>query len=114
MTLHLLNYKYKKKEIYGYLFDFMTKGNLKVYRKISKKFIPESKESFSFDKTFPSRYVDEPTVFFIQIGDGSIVEFPKNKKELMEMFPEKKDLIKKSVNSYQLDSQNINMIINIL
>lgn len=41
--------------------------------------------------------------FFIQIKDGEITEFPKNKKKLIEFLPEKKDAIEAYLKKNKVD-----------
>lgn len=99
----LQEYTFKDKKTEGYLFMIYQSDVISLYKKKSKKFIPESKAITAYDKDIPPKYVNVDDVYFIQKNQGGIVELPLNKNKLSEIFPEKKDLINENFKSKNID-----------
>ncbi len=87
----------------GYLFLITTKNNFSFYKKEKTEFHDFQKARNSYAEDQPARFTALKPRFFIQIKDGEITEFPKNKKKLIEFLPEKKDAIEAYLKKNKID-----------
>ncbi|MEN2433851.1 hypothetical protein AAH994_00315 [Weeksellaceae bacterium A-14] len=87
----------------GYLFLITTKNNFSFYKKEKTEFHDFQKARNSYAEDQPARFTALKPRFFIQIKDGEITEFPKNKKKLIEFLPEKKDAIEAYLKKNKVD-----------
>jgi len=77
----------------GYLINLYLKGDVTLFKKENITYAEERPAKTSLEMTLPAKYVPADDTYFIQIKEGPIVEFPKNKKQLIKMFPAKKNEI---------------------
>ena len=108
--IYLKNYNYGGKNVSGYLFELKKINDLIFYMKISKSYFKGKRSESSFDRDQPESYTDEPDVFFVQKANGEILEMPKTKSKLIEMFPDKKEKIEKTIKVNKIDTKNVNVL----
>ncbi|MGX9986231.1 hypothetical protein [Chryseobacterium sp. POL2] len=113
-TVILAEYTYKGKKIKGYLFEYINGQDVSAYRRISRKFKKGEYAASSFDKDMPNRFIEEPDVYYLRLADGKFVEFPKNKKKLIALFPDKGETINKNIKTNDFDFNTMKQIIMIL
>ncbi|WP_313030191.1 hypothetical protein [Soonwooa sp.] len=105
---------YKNKSTKSYLFEYIKGDKVSAYRKISKTFKKGEYAASSFDKDQPNRFREEPDQYYLKLEDGKFVEFPKNKKKLIELFPDKKKSINDNVISNDFDFNTKKLIVSLL
>lgn len=109
LTYHLDNARYD-----GYLFEVANNGHFAIYRKTKIVFIPEKVGRTSFEMSTPPEYKRLPDVYFFQEDNGEINALPQLKKELVNLFPEKKELINQNFKGRKIDFSNISEISKLL
>lgn len=109
-TIYLKNFTYKGKAINGYLFEVKKGKDLSILVKFSKAFNKGKVAESSFDRDVASSYSDLPDAFFIEKETGEILEMPDTKKKLIELFPEKKINIEKSIKQNKLDTRKLDTL----
>lgn len=113
-TVVLANYPSKGKSIKGYLFTYIEGEEISIYRKISRKFVKGEYATSSFDKDKPNRFIEEPDVYFIKQKNGEFVEFPKNIRKLVALFPDKKETLQKNIKNNNFDFNIMQQIVMLL
>lgn len=101
--LKLVDYKYKDISKTGYLYEVLNTSAIILYRKINIYYNKAIHATTSFDREIPANYSRSADTYFVQKKEGEIVELPLNKKKLIEMFPEKKNLIEEKFKSKNID-----------
>ena len=76
----------------GYLVELFKSDNVALYKKMRIK-TTEKQEAKGYDKATPARYVKISPEFYIKIKENTTDYFPKNKKELISLFPDSKEKI---------------------
>ncbi|MCG2780207.1 MAG: hypothetical protein L6264_04600 [Weeksellaceae bacterium] len=94
----------------GYLFEVANNDHFAIYRKTKIVFIPEKVGRTSFEMSTPPEYKKVPDVYFIQKEKGEINAIPELKKEFINLFPEKKELINQNFKGRKIDFSNISEI----
>jgi hypothetical protein len=112
--IKLLNYQTKETKEYGYLLELFSTEKIVLYRR-DRIILQKAKEAAnSYSQAVPARYVKVDDEFFISKNNETAQLFPRNKKDLLEVFPEKKieitDYIKKNNFSFKDEKSIINMI----
>lgn len=93
MLFRLVNYKdLKGKENFGYLIEQKSKNGVVLYKKERTLFIPEKQPTNSYDVYSPPK-LDKLSPEYVLDYKGNINSFPKNKKGLVSLIPEKKQAI---------------------
>ncbi|MBW7675634.1 hypothetical protein [Chryseobacterium chendengshani] len=95
----------------GYLFQIFKKGNLTLYRQEKIILEPGRAATSSYDSDVPSRYKIQTPKYFITNDNGKIVQFPTNKKKVLEMFPSKKVQIEEYIKLKKPNFSKIDAII---
>jgi len=108
--LYLLEYPYNGKKITGYLFEVRKFEGFKILMKISKSYDKGKYAQDSFERDKKNVYEYLPDVFYIQKDNGEIVEMPKTKSQLIEMFPDRKMKIEQTIKDKKLDTKKLNML----
>lgn len=91
--IKLLNYKTKDGEVNGYLVELFNKNDVALYRR-DKIAIQKGKEAInSYSPATSARYVKTNDEYYLSLKNETAVMMPKNKKELQDLFPEKKEEI---------------------
>jgi hypothetical protein len=91
--IKLLNYKTKDGEVNGYLVELFNKNDVALYRR-DKIAIQKGKEAInSYSPATSARYVKTNDEYYLSLKNETAVMMPKNKKELQDLFPMKKEEI---------------------
>lgn len=81
------------KNVKGYLIAKHNRGDFTLYVKENISFYDGKIAKTSLEKDMPARYVKEDNSYYFKNKDRGTVEFPSNKKQLIKLFPEKKNEI---------------------
>lgn len=81
-------------DLNGYFFELSTGKNI-LYKKIKTKFIDVVPAANSYASERPANFKTQSPIYYIKTDKGFIKK-PKNQKEIIEQFPDKKD----SLNSF--------------
>lgn len=101
--LNLVNYEEKNKKVKGYLFLIAEKNEIKLYRKKSIILTKEKEAKNSYEESRPAEYKKQKDVYFIELNN-KIIQFPTNKKKLISLLPEKKNIIETTDINFSKDS----------
>jgi hypothetical protein len=108
-----LEYKSGKEIIKGFLIVVSNGEKISLFKKEKVNLIPKVEATNTYARDSPARYELQKDTFFIKM-DGVIVPFPKNKKELLKMFPDKEnpivDFIKNNDISFSKENDVINLV----
>ncbi len=110
----LLNYlNQNDKFYYGYLIDIHQKNNFGLYKKENTALTDEKIAKTTLEQNKLAKYYKTNDDYFIKNND-KISEFPSNKKRLIKIFPEKKEVIeaflKENKIEFSKDSDKIKII----
>jgi len=103
----LSTYTKNGKLFYGYLIPVYEKGNYGILRKENITFYEEKPAKTSLEVTQPARYSKIDDTWFLK-SEKSITEFPENKKQLIKLYPTKKEAIESFLkeNKLSFDEEN--------
>jgi hypothetical protein len=91
--IKLLNYKNKEGEVYGYLSELHNKNNVILYRR-DKIILQKAVEAkTSYQEAIPTKFVKINEEYYLSLKNDTAIAVPKNKKELQDLFPMKKEEI---------------------
>ncbi len=91
--IKLLNYKTKEGEVNGYLVELFNKNDVALYRR-DRINLQKGKEAInSYSPATSARYVKASDEYYLSLKNETAVIMPKNKKELQDLFPMKKEEI---------------------
>ena len=82
---HYTPYTEKGNATSGYLILLSENEKVSLYKKEQIKFVPAKEAANSYDTGRPAEYKKTDDAFFIELN-GTIENFPKNKKELLRKF----------------------------
>lgn len=103
MTYKYVPYNDKSGVEFSYMVEIFSNSNYTVFQKNSKKLKQGRKSSNGMTPDLASKLVDE-TSFYVQFSDDkSAISFPSSKKELIQMYPELKNGLKKFIKSEKID-----------
>lgn len=96
-----LNYKLKlvnytnsdKKEINGYLVVVSNNNEVSLLRRDKIAFIEAVSARSSYAEDVPAKFKKLESEYYLELADKKIVLFPKNKKDLIKLFPNQKENI---------------------
>ncbi|MBP7105496.1 MAG: hypothetical protein KBA83_10260 [Fermentimonas sp.] len=108
--LRLVTYADGKKTTNGYLFLLADNDNIKLYKKESVILTKHKEATNAYVESKPARYETQKAEFYIGLENGEVVEFPKNKKKLAELVPEKKNQISESNFNFNNENELIRLI----
>ena len=112
------NYKYTlynsdKGNVKGFLVKLSTGEKVSLFKREKVKLIPKVEPANSYASEVPAHYEFQKETFYIKKMDG-IVTFPKNKKELVKMFPDKEsqivDFLKNNIISFSKESDLVILV----
>lgn len=111
----LVNYINDKKEAtLGYLIHLYEKNGYTLFKKQNISYFAEKKATVTFQKTTPAQFVPSKDSYYLKNGDKGISEFPSNKKNLLKLFPDKKDdieaFLKKNAIDFSKESDKIKIV----
>lgn len=86
--LQLVNYWISsKKEVYGYLVELISTKGIVLYRRDKMNLIAGKEAITSFDIAVAPKLVRSKDRFYLKQKENNIIEFPENKKQLIQLFP---------------------------
>ncbi|WP_165929412.1 hypothetical protein [Flavobacterium rhamnosiphilum] len=91
--IKLLNYKTKEGEANGYLVELFNQNEVALYRRDRISLQKEKEAINSYTVATPARYVKTNDEYFLSLKNENAIVMPKNKKELQDLFPIKKEEI---------------------
>ena len=105
--LQLVNYWISsKKEVLGYLVELKAVNEIILYRRDKMNLIAGKEAITSFDIAVAPKLVRSKDRYYLKQKEKNIVEFPENKKQLINSFPNLKDQITNFIESNKLDFDN--------
>ncbi|HUH51713.1 MAG TPA: hypothetical protein VLZ11_06410 [Flavobacterium sp.] len=109
---HYVGYTDKNKAYRGYLV-VLSDTKVGLYKREQMKFSQAREPQNSYDEFRPAEYSKTADIYLIKVG-AMIDNFPKNKKELIRTFPDKKAEIsaylKKTKISFSKEADLINLV----
>lgn len=109
---HYKKYSDKNIQLRGFLV-LLFDNKIALYKKEQIKFITAKEAENSYTRDKPATYTKIADTFFIQKGDV-VNNFPKNRKELIGLFPDKKAeitaFLKKTKISFSKEIDLINLV----
>lgn len=90
-TKEVLVYTNLGDEANGYYFEVVG-GNTLLFKKVETKYIESKKASNSYGNDKPATFRTSPEVYYIKTN-GKILKDPKKEKQIIEMFPDKKEAL---------------------
>lgn len=106
-------YNSDKGNVKGFLVTISTGKKVSLFKREKVKLIPKVEAANSYASEVPAHYEFQRETFFIKKEDG-IVIFPKNKKELIKMFPDKEsqivDFLKNNSVSFSKESDLVTLV----
>ncbi|SHM05449.1 hypothetical protein [Flavobacterium xinjiangense] len=91
--IKLINYKNKEGEVYGYLSELHNKNNVILYRR-DKIILQKALEArTTYQEAVPQKFVKIDDEYYLSLKNDMATAVPKNKKELQNLFPMKKEEI---------------------
>ncbi|MBC5863806.1 hypothetical protein L1S34_10785 [Flavobacterium sp. K77] len=112
--IKLLKYKTKERVENGYLVELYNQNQFSLYRRDRVIFQKEKEASSSYSVAIPARYVEASDEYYLSLKNETAVMMPKNKKEMLLLFPEKADEItnylKKNDFSIKDETSVLNMV----
>jgi hypothetical protein len=91
--IKLLNYKTKEGEVNGYLIELYNQNQVSLFRR-DRVILQKEKEAInSYAVSTPARYIKASDEYYLSLKNETAVMMPKNKKELQDLFPTKKEEI---------------------
>ena len=96
----------------GYLILLSENEKVSLYKKEQIRFVPAKEATNSYDMGRPAEYKKADDAFFIELN-GTIENFPKNRKELIRKFAHKEkevsDFVKKNKISFSREADLIEL-----
>ena len=94
--LQLVNYISDKEEnIYGYLIDLFSNEKVGFFKREQIILQVGRQPENSYAPSVPPKYNRKSSQFYLKVDTTKIVPFPRNKKALIEIYPESKEKITK-------------------
>lgn len=81
----------KNKLFNGYLISLYEKGDFVLYKKENIAFYEEKLAKTTLERDMPAKYVKSDDFYFFKNKEKGTIEFPENKKQLLKLFPDKKE-----------------------
>lgn len=109
----VVNYLDKKDHLMGYLIVLTQGANMSLYARENIKYIEERETTTGYDSHRPAEYKKINNAFFIKTGE-SIINFPRNRRELIRAFPDKRsqisDFLKKNRISFSKEEDLMQLV----
>ncbi len=77
-------------ELNGYFVELVS-GKTSLYKKIKTLFIDAVPAPNSYASDKPASFKSQQPVYYIQTEKGDFIKKPRNQKDIIELFPDKKD-----------------------
>lgn len=93
----------KNKLFNGYLICLSEKGNFTLFKKETIAFFEEKLAKTSLESDMPAKYSKSSDFYFFKNNDNGVIEFPDSKKQLIKLFPDKKESIENFLKENKID-----------
>lgn len=87
----------------GYLIELYQKANFGLYKREWTSYYAGKKAKTSLEKDMPPRFNKEKDYYYLKDSNGYITDFPESKKQLVKLFPDKKEAIEAFVKENKID-----------
>ena len=87
---------------YGYLINVCEKNSFGLFRKETVLLSEGKIARTTLERDMPSQYSKSSDVYYLKNND-KIIEFPSNRKKLVKLYPERKDIIEKFLKENKID-----------
>lgn len=77
----------------GYLIELYQKKNYVLYKREWISLYAGKKAKTSLEKDMPAKFIKQDDSYYLKDAKGNITDFPESKKQLVKLFPDKKDTI---------------------
>jgi len=104
-TFDYLKYDLDKKELTGYL-ELISEGELKLYCRHLKKYKEAQAQKAMEEHPSPAEFRDLPPVYFVLKDGAEKAKGFRNKKELLQLFPEHKNELQNYMKKNNLKQNN--------
>ena len=115
--LTLKHFTLDDKPAYGYLTEVFTENGLTLLRRDWIRLQPERQPKNSYDHYEPAERIKAKEAYFLELKDQSIIAMPKNQKQLLKIYPDKKEAItaflKSNSNSFK-EAQDLILLVRFL
>ncbi len=89
--IQLLNYKIDNNEINGYLVELLNENKIALYRRDKVNLQKGKEPKNSYESFVPTRMIKANEEYYLSIKGEIPVKISKNRKQIQELFPEKKE-----------------------
>lgn len=83
----------KNETKFGYLINLFSQGNVAVYKREEIALLPGREATNSYSLPIPPSYSVRNPEYYLKMDESKIIPFPKNKKGLLAVYPNKKEAI---------------------
>ena len=87
----------------GYLIEMYQKTNYTLYKREWMSFYAGKKAKTSLEKDMPAKFVKQDDSYYLKDANGNIIDFPESKKQLLKLFPDKKQGIETFIKENKID-----------
>ena len=99
----LTNYADSEGKInFGYLINIHEKGNFGLFKKDNILIQEEKIAKTTLEANMPAKYYNASSTYFLK-NDKNFIKFPESKKQLVKIFPDKKEMIEKFLKENKID-----------
>ena len=88
--------------VLGYLIDLYQKGNFGLFKKNNILIQEEKVAKTTLEANMPAKYYNASSTYFLK-NDKNFIKFPESKKQLLKIFPNKKEMIEKFLKDNKID-----------
>lgn len=88
--------------VLGYLIDLYQKGNFGLFKKNNILIQEEKVAKTTLEANMPAKYYNASSTYFLK-NDKNFIKFPESKKQLVKIFPDKKETIEKFLKENKID-----------
>lgn len=111
---YLKNYSDSGEFKKGYLISLYEAGGFVLYKKENNSLSEGKIAKTSLERDMPAKYTQGVDTFFLGTTNNKIFNFPKNKKQLIKLFPNQKERIENFIKENEIDFQNVLNLIKII
>lgn len=95
-------------------FEVNYKGKISLYTKQNVEFKEGRVAKTQFETAKESKFFRTKDTYYLSVNDGDLIELPKKEKDLLSLFGNKANEVKKKMKKEKLNRKNLNDIIKIL
>lgn len=93
----------KNKLFYGYLQNLKENNGFAIFKKENIQFVEGKIAKTSMEVNMPAKFVKSGDTFYLKNKEKGTSEFPENKKGLVKLFPDKKEVIESFLKENKID-----------